>query len=81
LYKGTDEDFSYSDTYCPVDAISARVGEARVWDLFNYYKDMSPWLDYAQGKNLTNRMPWSIAITEEQKLTLNDTFWVTRDHF
>lgn len=25
-------------------------------------------------------MPWSIPISDEQKLSLNDTFWVTRNH-
>lgn len=81
LYDGTDADFSYSDVYCPLDAIGARVCEARVWAMFNFYKDMAPWLDYAQGRNLTNRMPWSIPIAENQRLSLNDTFWVTRTKF
>ena len=34
LYSGSDEDFSYSDTFDPVSPVSARVCEARVWSLF-----------------------------------------------
>lgn len=37
LYKGTDEDFSFSDTYNPVDFYGARICEARTWAIFNYY--------------------------------------------
>lgn len=25
-------------------------------------------------------MPWSLPINENQKVSLNDTFWVTRNH-
>ena len=35
-YKGTDSEFSFSDFYDPVDFVSARVSEGRVWSLFNH---------------------------------------------
>lgn len=46
LYNGTAEDFSFSDIYCPVTPGAARLSEARTWSMFNFYKDMSLWLDY-----------------------------------
>lgn len=46
-YTGAEEGFSWSDTYCPVDAFAARLSEARTWSNFNFYKNMTPWLDYA----------------------------------
>jgi dipeptidase len=59
-YEGTDEDFDFSATYDPVNYSGARYCEARVWSVFSYV--MGPewsnqYLDYAQGLNLTNRMP------------------------
>jgi dipeptidase len=60
LYDGADEDFSFSDTYDPVNFDGARFCEARVWSFFSRVmgKEWSDqYLDYAQGYNLTNRMP------------------------
>lgn len=34
LYSGTDEAFSFSDTYDPVTFSGARFCEARVWSFF-----------------------------------------------
>jgi dipeptidase len=53
---------SFSDTFDPVTATGARFCEARVWYIFSQladpaYFDPSQYLDYAQGFNLTNRMP------------------------
>lgn len=41
---------------------------------------MSPWLDFAIGANLSNNMPWSIPVSDDKKISLNDTFWITRNH-
>jgi dipeptidase len=40
---------------------------------------MEQWLDYAQGYNLTNRMPLFVPI--QNKLTVNDTMFLMRTHF
>jgi len=51
-------DFSFSDTYDPVGFGGARFCEVRVWDFFQRVADgMELYLDYVQGRNLTNRMP------------------------
>lgn len=51
-------DFSFSDTYDPVGFGGARFCEVRVWDFFQRVADgMEQYLDYVQGRNLTNRMP------------------------
>ena len=51
------EDFSFSDTYDPMTFTGARIAEARVWNIFLAVagESMMPYLDYAQGYNLTNR--------------------------
>ena len=54
--------FSFSDTYDPVTVSGARFCEARVWYIYSILADpiefnANEYLDYAQGYNLTNRMP------------------------
>ncbi len=63
-YHGNIDDgsFSFSDTYDPVTVSGARFCEARVWYIYSRLADpsefdASQYLDYAQGYNLTNRMP------------------------
>jgi dipeptidase len=63
-YDGSIDDpsFSFSDTYDPVTVNGARFCEARVWYIFANLADPTDfnpanYLDYAQGFNLTNRMP------------------------
>tara|TARA_B110001452_G_scaffold112080_1_gene92955 strand:+ start:843 stop:1868 length:1026 start_codon:yes stop_codon:yes gene_type:complete len=63
-WKGAADDtaFSFSDIYDPVSFEGARFCEARVWSIFGAIADKSEfdpaqYLDYAQGRNLTNRMP------------------------
>ncbi len=49
-YEGPDEDFSFSDTYAPVDFGGARFCEMRVWAFFNDITDgMDAYWDYAKG--------------------------------
>ncbi|NWJ52834.1 MAG: C69 family dipeptidase [Bacteroidetes bacterium] len=80
-YKGADADFSFSDTYAPVDFSAARYSEARVWSMFNRlnHEAMVPYLDYAMGKNLSNRMPLWIKPT--QKVSVHDVMEIMRDHY
>lgn len=47
LYNGTNSEMSFSDVYCPLSFSGARLGNARTWSNFNFFKDMAPWLDYA----------------------------------
>lgn len=79
-FSGTDNEFSFSDTYAPVDFGSARFCEARVWTGFNKVtKGMNKYLDYAMGFDLHNRMPLWVKVDE--KLTLQDVQAMMRDYF
>ncbi len=50
FYKGKDADFSFSDTYDPVNFEGARFCELRVWTMFNEVKSgMNKYWDYAKG--------------------------------
>ncbi|MDR2083677.1 MAG: C69 family dipeptidase [Bacteroidales bacterium] len=81
LYKGKDADFSFSDTYAPVDFSGARACEARVWAGFmKANKDaVAQYEDYARGDNLKNRMP--LWIEPVKKLTVHDVMDMMRDHY
>jgi len=79
-FDGKDKDFSFSDTYAPVDFGGARFCESRVWSMFRVVnKDMEKYEDYALGHNLKNRMP--LYIKPDQKVSLQDMFGFMRDHF
>mmetsp|Transcript_10305 Transcript_10305/g.19477 ORF Transcript_10305/g.19477 Transcript_10305/m.19477 type:complete len:589 (+) Transcript_10305:44-1810(+) len=75
------EDFSFSDVFDPVSFTGARLAEARVWNLFQLLTPagaMDSYLDYAQGYNLTNRMP--LFVRPEALMSLNTTMWAMRNH-
>ena len=80
-FTGKDEDFSFSDTYAPLDFGAARSCEARVWSIFRKATGagMDEYLDYAMGKNLKNRMP--LWMKPNRKLTLADVSDMMRDHY
>ena len=77
-YNGsvTDQSFSFSDTYDPVTVNGARFCEARVWYIFANLADpndfnAASYLNYAQGYNLTNRMPLFVK-AKQDKVTRGD---------
>jgi len=85
-YKGTDKDFSFSDTYAPLDFGSMRGCEARVWAAFNILgggkingKPYTDYEDYAMGHNAKNRLP--LYIKPAHKLTVKMVADVMRDHY
>jgi len=79
---GTDEAFSFSDVFDPLTPYTALMCEARVWDMFRQVAADSAfetqYLDYAQGRNLGNRMPLFV---KARPLELNDTMWLMRSHY
>lgn len=82
LYDGSDEDFSFSDTYDPVTFDGARFCEARVWSFFSHVMGeewSKQYLDYAQGYNLTNRMP--LWVKPAVKLGSEDLMQAMRNHY
>jgi dipeptidase len=79
-FNGQDKDFSFSDTYAPMDFSAARFCEARVWSGFNMVNSqMGKYLDYAMGENLTNRMP--LWIKPDSKLGINDVKGMMRNFY
>eukprot|EP01047_Picozoa_sp_COSAG01_P098025 COSAG01_NODE_28268_length_665_cov_1.005300_2_plen_87_part_00 len=53
-----------------------------MWNIFNLLVpsgEMAPYLDYAQGFNLSNRMP--LWVKPARKLSVNTTMWAMRTHF
>jgi dipeptidase len=78
-FNGKDEEFSFSDTYAPVDFGGARFCEMRVWSFFKEInKDMWNYFDYAKGHDLKNRMP--LYIKPDRKLSVRDMMNFMRDH-
>ena len=79
-FDGEDKDFSFSDTYAPLDFGGARFCEARVWSGFNMVNaEMGKYLDYAMGENLKNRMP--LWIRPDNKLSPKDVMGMMRNYY
>ena len=86
-YDGPDREFSFSDTYAPVNFGGARFCEARVWAMFNHAsKGMEQYEAYAMGKiehgkhgYATNRMP--LWIRPDHPITIQEMMSFMRDHY
>jgi len=86
-FEGKNNEFSFSDTYAPVDFSGARFCDARVWSGFNKVnKQMKQYESYAMGKVTydankvaTNRMP--LWIKPDSLLSLKDVMNMMRDHY
>ncbi|MEI6575370.1 MAG: C69 family dipeptidase [Bacteroidota bacterium] len=79
-FNGNDKDFSFSDTYNPVEFGGARFCDARVWSMFRRVnKEMDQYADYAQGINLSHRMP--LFVKPDHKLDLQEVMNLMRDHY
>ncbi|HLN21864.1 MAG TPA: C69 family dipeptidase [Bacteroidales bacterium] len=79
-FSGKDAEFSFSDTYAPLDFSAARFCEARVWSGFNMVNSqMGKYLDYAMGENLKNRMP--LWIKPDKKLSQKDLMGMMRNYY
>lgn len=86
LYPATADpnDFSFSETYCPVSEISARMDEGRVWSIFSgladttgdFEKEYEP---YVLGKDLSKRMP--LYIIPYKKVSLDDVMHSMTQHY
>ena len=80
LYEGTDEDFSFCDTYAPLDFGGMRGCEARVWSFFRSISEgMDKYIDFAMGLNPNNKMPLWVKPTE--KIAPKRLFDAMRDHY
>ena len=81
IYEGSDDDFSFADTYCPLSFSLMRNCEARVWSFFNRWGDldMNAYLDFAMADNPKNRMP--LYVKPKGKLSVLDLAAMMRDHY
>ncbi|MDD3568826.1 MAG: C69 family dipeptidase [Bacteroidales bacterium] len=78
-YSGDGADFSFSDTYAPLDFGSARFCELRVWAMFDQVSDdMDQYWDYATGMAQGPRMP--LWIKPSKKLTPRDLMEFKANH-
>lgn len=79
-YNGKDEDFSFSDTYAPLNFSGARGCEARVYAMFNRVNsNMKQYENYAMGKDLKNRMP--LWIKSDHKISVKEVMNLMRDYY
>lgn len=84
---GKNTDFSFSDTYAPVDFSGARACEIRVWAFFNAINsEMTPYWEYAKGTGIKrdgkgyaiNRMP--LWVKPNRKVDVLEVMDFMRDH-
>lgn len=78
-FNGLNKDFSFADTYAPLDFGSLRGCEARVWSFYNKFVDgMDKYLPYLNGES-TEAIP--LYMKPNRKLTINEVKNAMRDHF
>jgi len=78
-FKGKNKDFSFSDTYAPLDYVALRACEARVWSFFRKVDPaMDKYITYIKGET-TERMPLWIKPTF--KLTAQKLKEYMRDQY
>jgi len=79
LFSGTDQEFSFSDTFNPISFSGARMCEVRVWSFFkSVNKDMDQYTNYVSGHDLSKRMP--LWIKPDRKISNYDMMNFMRDH-
>lgn len=77
-YEGKDADFSFSDTYAPVDFGGARFCDIRVWSMFREVNDdMEQYKEYVAGHDLSHRMP--LYIKPNRKISVQDMMHFMRN--
>lgn len=78
-FNGKHEEFSFSDTYNPLDFGGARGCEQRVWAFFRrFVPDMDQYFEYAAGWDLKNRMP--LWVKPSRKIDPHEVMDAMRDH-
>ncbi|MGC9150802.1 MAG: dipeptidase [Microbacter sp.] len=78
-YNGTNKDFSFSDTYAPLDYVALRACEARVWSFFRKMDTtMNKYITYIKGET-KERMP--LWIKPSHRVTLHELMLDMRDHY
>ncbi len=94
-YDGPDEEFSFCDTYNPLNFGGMRGCEARAWSAFNILcdgeftfedgngneitADAYDYIEYAMGHDSSKRFP--LFVKPSRKISVKDVADVMRDHF
>ena len=80
LYKGSDADFSFADTYNPLTFSGLRACEARVYAMFRRAADgIQRYEAFAMGDANAERLP--LWVKPNRKLSVQDCMALMRDHF
>ncbi|MBR5052111.1 MAG: C69 family dipeptidase [Bacteroidaceae bacterium] len=80
-FNGKDADFSFADSYAPLDFGGLRYCEARIWSYFNKWaaEDMSPYLPFAMGDTKGEVLP--LYVKPKALLSVQDVKDMMRDHY
>lgn len=94
-FDGQDKDFSFCDTYAPLDFSGMRACESRAWSALNILckgkftfvdenggevtRDAYDYIDYAMGYDKTKRFP--LFVKPAEKISVKDVADAMRDHF
>ena len=80
-FSGKDEEFSFADTYAPLDFSGMRGCDARVYAMFARVKEgiRDQYADYALGRNPSNRLP--LWIKPDHKIDVHEAMNLMRDHY
>ena len=79
-FKGKDADFSWKMAYAKPDFSGRRFCDARAWAMLNHFYDMSPYLDWALGKN-SDAQDMPLWVVPNKKVSVQDVENVMRDHY
>ncbi|MFW5626832.1 MAG: dipeptidase [Segatella copri] len=79
-FKGKDADFSWKMAYAKPDFSGRRFCDARAWAMLNHFYDMSPYLDWAIGKN-PDAQDMPLWVVPNKKVSVKDVEAVMRDHY
>lgn len=80
-FHGKDEEFSFADTYAPLDFGALRACEARVWSVFRRVApaQVAASEPYVKGDPKAPRLP--LWVKPDTKLAVHDVMQLMRDHF
>ena len=79
-YQGKDADFSWKMAYAKPDFSGRRFCDARAWSMLNHFYDMTPYLDWALGKN-PDAQDMPLWVVPNKKVSVKDVETVMRDHY
>ena len=79
-FKGKDADFSWKMAYAKPDFSGRRFCDARAWAMLNHFYDMSPYLDWALGKN-PDAQDMPLWVVPNKKVSVQEVENVMRDHY